>query len=64
MNDITITITMAECADIVTLLGNLPTSSNAYGLWAKVKAQLDGAIVLQNNPTPPADEPQEPIEGV
>ena len=49
MNDITITITMPECADIVTLLGNLPTSSNAYQLWHKIKAQLDNAIVLQNN---------------
>ena len=61
MNDITITITMPECADIVTLLGNLPTSSNAYQLWHKIKAQLDNAIVLQNNQ--PA-ELQEPTEGV
>ena len=61
MNDITITITMPECADIVTLLGNLPTSSNAYQLWHKIKAQLDNAIVLQNNQ--PA-ELQELTEGV
>jgi len=43
MDNVTITLTEAEVKDIINVLGQLPTSSNAWPLLQKIWTQLPAA---------------------
>jgi hypothetical protein len=44
MSDITLTLSAEETVSILQVLGQLPTSSNAYPLMVKINEQLQGQI--------------------
>ena len=53
MSDITITLTAQEAVDIVNIMGQLPTQSNAYPLYTKLRTQVEAQ--LPKPETPPAE---------
>jgi hypothetical protein len=44
MNDLTITLTAQEAVDIVNTMGQLPTQSNAYPLYMKLRTQVEAQL--------------------
>jgi len=40
MDEITLTLTLQEAVDVANLIGQLPTQSNAYPLFNKIKEQI------------------------
>lgn len=44
MIEIQLTLTVEEINAVLQTLGNLPTSSGAYPLMVKIKAQADAAL--------------------
>lgn len=49
MSDIQLSLTVAEAQDVINVLGQLPTSSGAYPLLMKIKAQADACIKAKEN---------------
>jgi len=41
MENVTLTLTVQEAVDIANMIGQLPTQSNAYPLFVKIKGQLE-----------------------
>lgn len=52
MESVKLEISLEEAVFVVNLLGNLPTSSNAHGLWAKLVEQVK----------PHLPKPEEPVK--
>jgi hypothetical protein len=44
MNDLTITLTAQEAIDIVNTMGQLPTQSNAFPLYTKLRSQVESQL--------------------
>ena len=54
MSDITITLTAQEAVDIVNTMGQLPTQSNAYPLYMKLRTQVEAQLPKPEE-APPAE---------
>ena len=53
MSDITITLTAQEAVDVINIIGQLPTQSNAHPLYLKLRTQVEAQ--LPKPETPPAE---------
>ena len=51
--EVKITLTAQEAVDIVNIMGQLPTQSNAYPLYIKLRTQVEAQ--LPKPETPPAE---------
>ena len=47
MQDVKLEMTLEEAVGIVNLLGKLPTENNAYGLWKKLREQVEAQMPKQ-----------------
>jgi|NOAtaT_6_FD_contig_61_2464116_length_2376_multi_3_in_0_out_0_3 hypothetical protein len=47
MENVKIEMTLQEACDVVNMLGQLPTSSNAHGLWLKLRVQVEQMLPKQ-----------------
>ena len=54
MSDIAITLTAQEAVDIVNTMGQLPTQSNAYPLYMKLRTQVEAQLPKPEE-APPAE---------
>jgi hypothetical protein len=54
MSDIAITLTAQEAVDIVNTMGQLPTQSNAYPLYMKLRTQVETQLPKPEE-APPAE---------
>jgi len=45
MQDVKLEMSVEEAVAIVNLLGKLPTENNAFGLWKKLREQVEAQIV-------------------
>ena len=52
MNDLTITLTAQEAVDIVNTMGQLPTQSNAYPLYMKLRTQVEAQLPKPEEASP------------
>lgn len=50
MQEITIRLTVEEAVAVVNIIGGVPTSQGVYGLWIKVKQQVESSMA--NKPVP------------
>ena len=41
MENVTLTLTVQEAVDVTNIIGQLPTQSNAYPLFVKIKGQIE-----------------------
>ena len=41
MSEVTITLTAQEAVDVINIIGQLPTQSNAHPLWLKLRGQVE-----------------------
>ena len=53
MDNVTLNLTAQEAVDVVNIIGQLPTQTNAYPLFQKLKAQVEAQI----QPAPAPDAP-------
>jgi len=47
MNNITLILTPQEAVDIINIIGQLPTQSNAHPLWLKLRGQVEPQLPKQ-----------------
>ena len=59
MENVTLTLTVQEAVDIANMIGQLPTQSNAYPLFVKIKGQIE-AQAQAAQPAAQAAEPTAP----
>ena len=59
MENVTLTLTVQEAVDVANIIGQLPTQSNAYPLFVKIKGQLE-AQAQAAQPAAQAAEPAAP----
>lgn len=52
--DIQLSLTVEEANAVLQTLGNLPTSSGAYPLMMKIKAQAEASIAIKEQSRAPA----------
>jgi hypothetical protein len=50
MQDIELKVELSEAVAIVNMLGQLPTSSNAHGLWLKLREQVEPHLPKDDAP--------------
>jgi len=41
MSEVTITLTAQEAVDVINIIGQLPTQSNAHPLYTKLRSQVE-----------------------
>ena len=56
MENVTLTLTVQEAVDVTNIIGQLPTQSNAYPLFVKIKGQIEA----QAQAAQPAAKPDVP----
>ena len=56
MENVTLTLTVQEAVDVANIIGQLPTQSNAYPLFVKIKGQIE----TQAQAAQPAAQAAEP----
>lgn len=49
MTDIKLALTVAETNFVLQIIGNLPTSSGAYPLMQKIKAQAEACVATKED---------------
>jgi len=59
MENVTLTLTVQEAVDVANIIGQLPTQSNAYPLFVKIKGQIE-AQAQAAQPAAQAAEPTAP----
>jgi len=59
MENVTLTLTVQEAVDVANIIGQLPTQSNAYPLFVKIKGQIE-AQAQAAQPAAQAAEPAAP----
>jgi hypothetical protein len=59
MENVTLTLTVQEAVDVTNIIGQLPTQSNAYPLFVKIKGQIE-AQAQAAQPATQAAEPAAP----
>jgi len=59
MENVTLTLTVQEAVDVANIIGQLPTQSNAYPLFVKIKGQIE-AQAQAAQPASQAAEPAAP----
>jgi len=59
MFNVTLNLFDAEVQDIVNVLGNMPTNSQAFPLFIKINSQLEAAKQANANPEVPVEIPAE-----
>ena len=52
MDNVTLTLAAQEAVDVVNIIGQLPTQTNAYPLFIKLKAQVEAQIQPPAEATP------------
>ena len=57
MENVTLTLTLQEAVDVANIIGQLPTQSNAYPLFVKIKGQIEAQAA---QPAAQAAEPAAP----
>jgi len=50
MSDITITLTAQEAVDVINIIGQLPTQSNAHPLYLKLRTQVEAQLPKPETP--------------
>ena len=46
MDQITLTLFAQEAVDVANIIGQLPTQSNAFPLYTKIKAQIESQVKI------------------
>jgi len=59
MENVTLILTVQEAVDVANIIGQLPTQSNAYPLFVKIKGQIE-AQAQAAQPAAQAAEPAAP----
>jgi len=59
MENVTLNLTVQEAVDVANIIGQLPTQSNAYPLFVKIKGQIE-AQAQAAQPAAQAAEPAAP----
>ena len=59
MSNITLTLTAQEAVDIVNTMGQLPTQSNAYPLYTKLRSQVELQLPKPEMPAEATDKLEE-----
>jgi hypothetical protein len=54
MSNITLTLTAQEAVDVINIIGQLPTQSNAHPLYTKLRSQVEAQLPKPEE-APPAE---------
>ena len=50
MSEVTITLTEQEAVDVINIIGQLPTQSNAHPLYTKLRSQVEPQLPKPETP--------------
>lgn len=59
MSEVTITLTAQEAVDVINIIGQLPTQSNAHPLYTKLRSQVEPQLPKPETPAEATDKLEE-----